>query len=98
MKRLPKYVDNREDLNALLELRDIEDELNTISKLLTEQHKCVTEMLKQYRHLNSEYRKGHMGTLFLREVKQTLIGYEEQVAGMLKSSSAAQDAVSGVYA
>ena len=52
-------------------------------------------MLKQYRHLNHKYQKGSMGTFFLREVNQTLTGYEEQVAGMLKSSSAAQDAVSG---
>ena len=97
VKKLPRYVDNREDLNALLELRDIEDELNTISKLLIEQHKCVADMVKQYKVLNNSHRKGRHGIYFLQEVDHTLSGYEEQVSGMLKSASVAQDAVSRLF-
>ena len=91
VSRLPQYVDNREDLNALLELRDIEDELTTIQKLFIEQHKTIKEMLKQYEELN---RQAKHGRFILQGVDHAIEGYEESVKGMLKSADVAQKAVS----
>ena len=80
-------------MDALLELRDIEDELNTINKLLAEQHQNVKDMLKQYEELNRVHRRGLHGTLLLQDVDHTITSYEHQVASMIKSSAAAQEAV-----
>ena len=87
--RLPQYVDNRDDLNALLELRDIEDELTTIHKLFTEQHKTIQDMTKQYEELNNRYRRGMHGSYILREVNHCVDGYLEQVHGMKESAEVA---------
>ena len=94
VSRLPPYVDNREDLNALLELRDIEDELTTIQKLFIEQHKTVKDMLNQYEELKRHHDRGHHGRFILQDVDHTIEGYEESVKGMLKSADVAQKAVS----
>ena len=91
---LPQFLDNSKDLNNLLELRDIEDELTTIQKLIGEQQKVVGEMLKQYRVLNNTTGKGKLGTSFLMDLENTLDDYDEQVAGMLKSSEVAQQSYS----
>ena len=87
-----QHIDNRKDLDALLELRDIEDELNTIDKLIREQQSCVSEMIKQYRDLNDRYKKGSNGISFLLDIEQYLNEHKEQVDGMLKSARAAQKA------
>ena len=85
-------VDNRKDLDALLELRDIEDELKTIDKLIKEQLICVSEMIKQYRDLNDHRRKGFNGINFLFDVEQFLNEHKEQIDGMLKGAKTAQKA------
>lgn len=90
-KRL-RYFDNSDDLDALLELRDIEDELNTLNKLFDEQQKSVTDMKPQYQHLNAYHKKGLHGIQFLREAKHTLDGYQEQIKLMLKSAETAKKA------
>ena len=87
-----QHIDNRKDLDALLELRDIEDELNTIDKLIKEQQSCVSEMLKQYRDLNNRHGKGFNGINFLHDVDLFLTEHKEQIDGMLKSAQAAQKA------
>ena len=92
IQKLPKYVDNRDDLNAVLELRDIDDELGTIEKLLGEQHQCVTDMLNQFEELKTSHNKGHHGYYLLQEVKQIISGYKSHVAAMKKSAHAAQEA------
>lgn len=92
MKRLPRYFDNYGDLDALLELRDIEDELNTLDKLFKEQQKSVTDMIPQYQHLNAYHKKGLHGSHFLHEAQHTLGGYMEQIFLMLKSAQTAQKA------
>lgn len=84
--------DNRKDLDSLLELRDIEDELNTIDKLIKEQQNCVWEMVKQYRDLNARHGKGFNGINFLHDIDQFLAEHKEQLDGMLKSAQAAQKA------
>ena len=88
-KRLPRYVDNSADLDALLELRDIEDELNTLDKLFKEQLRGVSEMRDCYNKLN--HRPGK-GIQWLAEISHTLEGYKDQVESMLKSAQTAQKA------
>ena len=91
-KRLPRYVDNSADLDALLELRDIEDELNTLDKLFKEQQRGVSDMLYHYAELNRRQGKAVLGTQWLTEISHTLQGYKDQVEGMLKSAQTAQKA------
>ena len=91
-KRLPRYVYNSVDLDALLELRDIEDELKTLDKLFKEQQRGVSDMLLQYNELNKHRNKGVSGSQWLKEITHTLDGYKEQVEGMLKSAQTAQKA------
>ena len=81
-------------MGNVLELKDIEDELNTIEKLFKEQQHGVTDMLKQYEELNKTYNQGLNGTRFLLEFRSTISGYQEQVNAMLKSARTAQKAVS----
>ena len=86
-----QHIDNRKDLDALLELRDIEDELSTIDRLLKEQQGCVTDMEAQYKTLAPQG-KGINGLGFLHDAAQLLKDYLDQVDGMLKSARAAQKA------
>lgn len=87
-----RQVDTGKDLDALLELRDIEDELNTIGKLIEEQEKCVNDMIKQYKNLNARHNKGLNGIDFLYDVKSFLEEHMEQLEGMRQSTRAAQAA------
>lgn len=93
MHRLPKYVDNKKDLDALLELRDIEDELGSIGKLFKDQHRSIADMVKHYQELNTKYNQGLNGTELLKEIKWTIDGYQEQLDEMLKSAQTAHKAV-----
>ena len=86
------HIDNRKDLDALLELRDIEDELNTIDKLLKEQQACVQDMITNYRHLNMVHKIGMNGTNTLLEVQIFLAEHKEALDSMLKGAVAAQRA------
>ena len=92
MDRSPTVFDNSNDLDALLELRDIEDELNTLDKLFKEQQRGVKDMSSQYHHLNEHHKTGLNGTVFLQEVTHSLEGYREQIGLMLKSAQTAQKA------
>ena len=87
-----QHIDNRKDLDALLELRDIEDELTTIDKLIKEQQACVSEMTKQYHDLNARHGKGFNGIIFLHDIDQFLAEHKDQIDGMLKGAQAAQKA------
>lgn len=89
---IQSHINNRKDLDALLELRDIEDELNTIDKLIKEQQTCVSDIIDQYKHLNATHRKGLNGINFLVEVQQFLNEHKEQLDTMLKGAVAAQGA------
>ena len=86
------HLDNRKDLDALLELRDIDDELKMIEKLVKEQQECVKDMLKQYQHLNKYHEKGFNGTDFLMQIEHTLTENKERIASMLASAHVAQKA------
>ena len=86
-----QHIDNRKDLDALLELRDIEDELNTIDRLIKEQQACVVDMELQYK-TRAPQEKGINGREFLHEAAQFLKDHLDQVDGMLKSARAAKKA------
>ncbi|KAL8682059.1 MAG: hypothetical protein Q9186_001848 [Xanthomendoza sp. 1 TL-2023] len=95
VRRLPKYVDNRTDLDALLELRDIEDELGTIQKLLKEQHSTIKDMLTYYKSFTATKSSGTVGkngVLLLQTVDHNIKEYRGQIDSMLNSARAAQTA------
>ena len=50
-------------------------------------------MLKQYDELNRLHHRGLHGTYLLQDVDHTITSYEHQVASMIKSAEAAQEAV-----
>lgn len=86
-------MDNKKDLNALLELRDIEDELGSIGKLFKDQHRSITDMVKHYQDINTNYKQGVNGTELLKETKCTIDEYQAQLDAMLKSAQTAHKAV-----
>ncbi|KAL4896882.1 hypothetical protein BDV59DRAFT_79815 [Aspergillus ambiguus] len=77
---------NREDLSALLELRDIVDELGTVMKLLEEQTVTVKAMAKYFEE------KGY-GRSFMESALSRLDQYRMQVSDMKENAYAAQKAV-----
>ncbi|GAB1218513.1 hypothetical protein ATERTT37_007769 [Aspergillus terreus] len=77
---------NREDLSALLELRDIVDELGTIMKLLEEQTATVKIMAEYFED------KGY-GRSFIESALSRLDQYRTQVSDMKENAYAAQRAV-----
>ena len=92
-----KSLDYSSDLDNLLELRDVDDELSTIKKLFVEQRKIIGEMIKQFEEDVNTRGKGIHGTVLLKEAESTLVGYEEQVENMMKSSKVAQEAVCMIF-
>lgn len=78
--------DNRDDLSALLELRDIMDELGTIMKLLDQQKRTINSMLRYYK--GKVYGKG-----FLEAALARLGVYRSQVLEMKENAHHAQKAV-----
>lgn len=84
--------ENRDNTSALLELRDIEDELSTLQHLFEEQESQVHEMLKLYRP--SLYRQDSTGAAlppvdtsngiaFLEEALAKLSTYKDQTKDMI---------------
>ena len=78
--------DRREDLSALLELRDIVDELGTIMKLFDQQKGAIRTMLKYYDS------KGD-GKNFLTTALRRIHDHSGQVSEMMSNSISAQKAV-----
>ena len=89
--RLPAFDDNRADLDALLELRDIEDELTTINKVFKEQLNSIASMMAQYQD-PSLINRGENGIHLLNQSEHKINEYKEQVDGMLTSAKTAQKA------
>lgn len=81
---------NRKDLSALLELRDIIDELGTIMKLLDQQKVTVGSMIRYYD--DKVY-----GRSFLDKVLDRLDEYGSRVLEMKKNARLAQKAVCSCY-
>jgi hypothetical protein len=76
---------NREDLSVLLELRDIEDELSTLWKLLDQQETVIKSMVEYFED------KG-CGKMFLDAAMSRLGEYRTQVWEMKENSHEAQKA------
>lgn len=77
---------NREDLSVLLELRDIEDELSTILKLLDQQDTVIQSMIKYFDN------RGY-GKSFLDTAQARIEEYRSQISEMKENSHLAQKAV-----
>lgn len=77
---------NREDLSVLLELRDIEDELSTLLKLLDQQETVIKRMVEYFEA------KGY-GKMFLDTAMSRLGEYRSQIGEMKENSHEAQKAV-----
>lgn len=78
---------NREDLSALLELRDIMDELGTIMKVLEQQTTTVKTMARYFAD------RGY-GKVFVEASLARLDEYRNQVQEMRENTILAQKAVS----
>ena len=89
---MPRYIDNTADLDALLELRDIEDELGTLEKLFEEQKTGITDMIEHYKDFQGKRDMGKLGAKLLDEAIRAVQGYCDQVASMRKSALTAQSA------
>jgi Mg2+ and Co2+ transporter CorA len=77
---------NREDLSVLLELRDIEDELSTILKLLDQQDTVIQSMVKYFDN------RGY-GKSFLDIAQDRIEVYRTQISEMKENSHMTQKAV-----
>ncbi|CAI7674542.1 unnamed protein product [Penicillium pancosmium] len=77
---------NRDDLSVLLELRDIEDELSTILRLL-EQQDSVIKSMKKY------FNRKTYGKVFLDTAQSRIDEYRTQIEDMKSNSHTAQKAV-----
>lgn len=86
-------LDYSADLDNLLELRDVEDELTMIKKLFVEQKHLVCDMMQQYNEMLIPHGRGVHGKMLLQGAETLLLGYEEQIDTMIKSSKVAQEAV-----
>ena len=65
-------------------------ELKTINTLIKEQQGVLAEMLRQFRYLNEEHKKGLEGTGFLNDVIHFLLEHKVQVKNMRESTEAAK--------
>ncbi|EPS29369.1 hypothetical protein PDE_04318 [Penicillium oxalicum 114-2] len=77
---------NRDDLSVLLELRDIEDELATILKLLDQQDTVIKSMIKYFD-------QDGCGKVFLDAAQMRIDEYRTQIGEMKENSHLAQKAV-----
>lgn len=74
--------ENRENTSAMLELRDMEDELRTLNKLFDTQHDMVSRMLEIF---SGEGLKDqtHHGQGYLQEALGKLVEYKTQTIEMI---------------
>jgi Mg2+ and Co2+ transporter CorA len=75
--------ENRENTSALLELRDLEDELTTLQKLFDSQDSTIREMKEIYTSKDFKDTTKN-GQDYLDEALEYLEDYKQQVSEMLK--------------
>ncbi|MCJ1400767.1 hypothetical protein MMC11_003975 [Xylographa trunciseda] len=77
---------NRDDTSAMLELRDIHDELDTLQKLFNEQKDTIEQMVDVYKQ--ESYRQiSRNGLTILYDAQEKLKEYTHQVDQMIKNAS-----------
>ncbi|KAH8674577.1 hypothetical protein BGZ60DRAFT_526534 [Tricladium varicosporioides] len=81
---------NRENTSALLELRDIEDELKTLETLFTDQKKAIDAMIDAYKS-NELAKHTTNGLPFLHQAATKLDEYKHQAAKMIDSVRSTRD-------
>lgn len=84
---------NRENTSALLELRDIEDELKTMAKLFEIQTKCIQDMTNHYRSADLHHLT-HNALPFLEQAAEKLQEYTIQTKKMIKHVQSTREDVS----
>ncbi|KAF4446222.1 Protein SERAC1 [Fusarium austroafricanum] len=82
--------DNRDNTSALLELRDIEDELLILLHLFEQQSKVVSSMLSTYARPELRDRTGN-GRLYLSEAIKKLSEYAHQAQEMIERVRSTRD-------
>ncbi|KAL9107405.1 MAG: hypothetical protein Q9227_007689 [Pyrenula ochraceoflavens] len=82
---------NKRDLSALLELRDIDDELTTIQRLLKHQKETVGQMVVEYTKSPLDQSQKANGLGYLEEAVAKIEEYEKQIIEMQKSANLAKD-------
>lgn len=80
---------NRENTSALLELRDIEDELNTLKTLFNSQITEIRIMLDVY----TKQKLTTNGLIFLRSAEEYLVEYTQHVEKMTENAKNTRDDV-----
>lgn len=87
--------ENRENTSALLELRDMEDELRTMHRLFDTQETMLKRMVEIY---TSDALRDitHHGQGYLREALSRLVEYKTQTTEMLERVGATRGDVSDV--
>ncbi len=83
---------NRENTSALLELRDIEDELNTLKELFTIQSKSIQLMKEGYQKDNLNGLTAN-GLFFLLDAEEHLTEYTKHTIKMIDSVKSTRDDV-----
>lgn len=82
--------ENKENTSALLELRDMDDELKTLNRLFEEQRTVVTKMQELYEKPEL-LRETEHGRKYLQEASEKIGEYEGQVADMLRRIETTRD-------
>ena len=84
---------NRENTSALLELRDIEDELHTLKELFNKQTSAIGLMIENYRKIELQGLTAN-GLVFLKQAETKLQEYTHHVEKMIESVKSTRDDVS----
>lgn len=79
---------NKRDLSALLELRDIDDELSTISRLLVQQEETVMQMVELYKSVE-QFKQSPSGVEYLKQALDHISEYKKQIEEMRKNANLA---------
>ncbi|KAF3008321.1 hypothetical protein E8E14_007234 [Neopestalotiopsis sp. 37M] len=74
--------ENRENTSAVLELRDMDDELNTLSTLFREQTAVIEKMHSLFQDRDELREHTHNGRRYLEEALSRLADYVQQVVDM----------------
>lgn len=89
--------ENRENTSAMLELRDMEDELRTLNKLFDTQHDMISRMSEIYSSEGLKEITEH-GQGYLQEALSKLVEYKIQTTEMIDRVGATRGDVSSAIA